>query len=97
MATLTRDDVLKLAHLAKIDLSEDEVEMFVVEFNAILGYVDQLKSVDVTGLLPTSQVTGLTNVMREDVERGYGYEPRDMLQNAPQVKDDQLQVKRMIN
>lgn len=96
MATITRDDVLKLARLARISISEDEVTKFTKEFNAILGYVEQLQTVDVSGLEPTSQVTGLTNVTRPDIPKDYGYAAADLLQNVPHVKDSQIQVKRMI-
>lgn len=96
MAQLTREDVLKLAQLARIDVAENEVETFVGEFNAILQYVEQLQSVDVEGLKPTSQVTGLTNVTRKDEIVDYGYEPSDLLKNVPHTKDDLIQVKRMI-
>jgi len=96
MADLTRDDILKLAQLARIDLTDDEVAEFADELNAILKYVEQLESIDVSGLKPTSQVTGLVNVTRKDKVAGYGYEPRDLLKNVPEVEDNQLKVRRMI-
>lgn len=96
MAKLTREDVLKLAKLARISISDDEVDKFADEFNEILGYVEQLQGVDVSGLEPTSQVTGLTNVMRKDEVKSYGYKPKELLKNVPHVKDDLIQVKRMI-
>ncbi len=96
MAKLTRDDVLKLAQLARISLSEDEVEEYSEELSAILQYVEMLSSVDVAGLKPTNQVTGLTNVMRDDEVIDYGYAAEDLLKIAPSVQDSQLKVKRMI-
>jgi aspartyl-tRNA(Asn)/glutamyl-tRNA(Gln) amidotransferase subunit C len=96
MAKLTRDDVLKLARLARLDLSEDEVEEFRAELSEILQYVEQLQSVDVKGLKPTNQVTGLTNVTRQDEIKDYGYKPQDLLKNVPVTKDDQIKVKRML-
>lgn len=96
MAKLSRDDVLKLARLARIELEDHEVDKFVDEFAAILQYVEQLQAVDVQGLEPTSQVTGLTNVMRDDKIVDYGYEPRALLNNVPQKEDNQIKVKRMI-
>lgn len=96
MADLTRDDILKLAQLARIDLTDDEVDEFAGELTDILHYVEQLESIEVNGLKPTSQVTGLVNVMRKDEITDYGYEPRDLLKNAPDVEDDQLKVRRMI-
>lgn len=96
MTKLTRDDVLHLAQLARISLSDDEVAEFSEELSAILQYVEQLSSVDVNGLKPTNQVTGLTNVMREDAVKDYGYQPQDLLKNAPKTEANQLKVKRMI-
>jgi aspartyl-tRNA(Asn)/glutamyl-tRNA(Gln) amidotransferase subunit C len=96
MANLSNDDVLKLARLARISLSDEEVSRFTEEFGAILEYVKQLEAVDVSGLLPTSQVTGLTNVMRDDVVRGYGYDQATLLENVPTVQGDQIKVRRMI-
>jgi aspartyl-tRNA(Asn)/glutamyl-tRNA(Gln) amidotransferase subunit C len=96
MADLTRDDILKLAQLARLDLTEDEVGEFTAELSAILKYVEQLDDVDVKGLKPTSQVTGLTNVMRADTQADYGYAPSDLLKNVPDVENNQLKVPRMI-
>jgi aspartyl-tRNA(Asn)/glutamyl-tRNA(Gln) amidotransferase subunit C len=96
MAELTRDDVLKLARLARIELEENEIDAFTQEFGAILHYVEQLQSVDVEGLEPTTQVSGLTNVMRPDEVVDYGYESKDLLNNVPNVENDQIKVKRMV-
>lgn len=96
MADLTRDDVLKLAKLARIDLTDAEIDEYAREFSAILRYVESLQSVDVDGLEPTTQVTGLTNVMRPDVVRDYGYAPQDLQPNVPAFEDGHIKVKRMV-
>lgn len=96
MAQLTRDDVLKLASLARLGLTDEEVEEFSKELTAILQYVEQLSSADIDGLEPTSQVTGLTNVTRPDEVRQYGYEPLDLLKNVPATENNQIKVRRMI-
>ena len=96
MTKLTRDDVLRLAQLARISLSDDEANEFTDELSAILQYVEQLSSVDVSGLQPTNQVTGLTNVMRKDEVKDYGYAPHDLLKNVPKTEANQLKVRRMI-
>ena len=96
MTKLTREDVLKLAQLARISLSESEVDEFSEELTAILQYVEQLAGVDVSDLKPTNQVTGLTNVMRKDEVKDYGYKPAVLLKNVPSVQDGQIKVKRMI-
>lgn len=96
MADLSRDDILKLATLARLDLTDEEVTEYSRELTAILQYVEQLQNVDVTGLQPTNQVTGLTNVTRDDTIKDYGYDPRELLKNVPVVENDHLKVRRMI-
>jgi aspartyl-tRNA(Asn)/glutamyl-tRNA(Gln) amidotransferase subunit C len=96
MAKLSREDILKLAQLARLELSDEEVAEFTTELTDILQYVEQLQSVDVAGLQPTNQVTGLTNVTRPDEIRDYGYQPADLLKQVPAVEDSQIKVKRMI-
>lgn len=96
MADLTRDDILKLAYLARIELTDSEVTEFAKEFSEILHYVEQLKSVDTSGLEPTSQVTGLTNVMRPDEISSFAYRQADLMKNVPAKEGEQIKVKRMI-
>lgn len=96
MSKLTREDVLKLARLARLELSEAEIEEYRSEISDILQYVEHLQAVNIDGLEPTQQVTGLTNVTREDVISDYGYEPKDLQNNLPDSEDSEIKVKRMI-
>ena len=96
MSNLTNEDILKLAHLARIKINADEVEHFTKEITEILHYVEQLGSVDLDGLEPTSQVSGLVNVMRPDEVMDYGITPKELLKNAPATEGDLVKVKRMI-
>lgn len=96
MATITRDDVLKLARLSRLDLTDEEVDEFTAEIGEILRYVEMLQNADVAGLEPTSQVTGLTNVTRLDEEIDYGYEAADLLKNLPEQQDNQIKVRKML-
>jgi aspartyl-tRNA(Asn)/glutamyl-tRNA(Gln) amidotransferase subunit C len=96
MSKLSRDDVLKLARLSRLKLSDEEVEKFREELSSILEYVEVLNKVDTTGLEPTSQVTGLKNVMRKDEVRDYGYSPEDLLKNAPSTQENQFKVRRVL-
>lgn len=96
MAQLTREDILKLAQLSRLGLTDDEVTEFSTELTAILQYVEHLDAVDVSGLEPTSQVTGLTNVTRPDEIKDYGYAALDLLKNVPTTENNQIKVKRMI-
>jgi aspartyl-tRNA(Asn)/glutamyl-tRNA(Gln) amidotransferase subunit C len=96
MSKLSREDVLKLAALSKLRLSDEEVERLSLELSEILNYVETLDKVDTAGLKPTYQVTGLTNVSRADETKDYGYETKDLLKNAPAVQDGQFKVKRVL-
>jgi aspartyl-tRNA(Asn)/glutamyl-tRNA(Gln) amidotransferase subunit C len=96
MGKLTRDDVKKLAQLSRLALTDAEQDEFASEISEILTYVEQLQSVNVDGLAPTNQVTGLTNIMRDDEVIDYGYQPADLLQNVPAVDHGLIKVKRMI-
>ncbi|GAC1386604.1 MAG: Asp-tRNA(Asn)/Glu-tRNA(Gln) amidotransferase subunit GatC [Candidatus Saccharimonadales bacterium] len=97
MTKLTNDDVLKLARLARLQLSPNEVSQFSEEINSILRYVEQLQAIDLSSYEPTAQVTGLINVSRADIVKDYGTSPEQLLANAPALSAGQLKVKRMIS
>jgi aspartyl-tRNA(Asn)/glutamyl-tRNA(Gln) amidotransferase subunit C len=92
---LTREEVVKIAQLARIELSEEEVEKFRTELSVVLDYVEELKSVDVSGLEEVSQVTGLVNVQREDkVVLAENHEA--IFSQAPEIKDGYFKVKAIL-
>lgn len=96
MAKLSNDDVLKLARLSKLELTEEQLNRFKTELEKIVDYVEQLQDVDVTGLEPTYQLTGLTNVMRPDEIREYS--PREeLLKNVPEQEAGSIKVKRVLD
>ena len=92
---LSKEEVVKLAKLARIALSDAEVEKFQKDLSTVLDYVEELKQVNVEGLEEVSQVTGLVNVQREDkvVDLGNGEE---ILSQAPAVKDGYYKVKAIL-
>lgn len=96
MSKLTRKAVLKLARLSRLKLSDEEVDRFAIELTHILEYVETLNSVDVRGLEPTYQVTGLKNVTRSDEIKKYQAQPKDLLDSALAIRDGQYKVKRVI-
>lgn len=96
MADLTRDDVLQLARLSKLELSEAEIKQFQAELVEILGFVAKLQEVDVQGLKPTTQVTGLTNVTRADVVKQYQASPEGLLKNLPARQGNSIKVRRVL-
>ena len=96
MSKLSRDDVLKLAALSKLRLSDSEVEMLREQLSEILNYVEMLDKIDISGVEPTYQVTGLKNIARSDQQKNYGYPIDELLKNAPAVQDGQFKVRRVL-
>lgn len=98
--SLSREDILKLAKLSRLQLSEDEIAQYQNELSSILDYVAQLDNVDVSDLKPTYQVTGLSsldeNATRED-EILPQVDQKDLLSNVPNVEDGHIKVQRMIS
>lgn len=64
--SLSAEEVQKVAKLARIHLSEEEVQQFKTQLSAILDYVELLQKVNTQGIEETAQVTGLENVFRKD-------------------------------
>jgi aspartyl-tRNA(Asn)/glutamyl-tRNA(Gln) amidotransferase subunit C len=76
--------VKRVAHLARIALSEDEAERMMGELNGILGFVEQLSEVDVSGVEPMTSVTPMAMKKREDVVTD-GNKADDIVANAPET------------
>jgi aspartyl-tRNA(Asn)/glutamyl-tRNA(Gln) amidotransferase subunit C len=64
---MTKLEVTKLATLARLEVTPEEVEIYAKQLTSILEYVSQLNQVDTQDVLPTLQVGGLVNVFREDI------------------------------
>ena len=96
MVKISQEEILKLANLAQLRLSKEELVEFSSELSTILDYVSHLDKIDVEGLEPTYQVTGLKNVTRDDVKIDYKVDKELLMSNLPEKKDGQIKVKRMI-
>lgn len=90
---LTKEQVNHVAKLARLGLKEDEVFKFQTQLSGILDYVEMLNEVDTTGIEPTAQVTGLTNVTRKD-EVKVTWDPKRLLQSSPlPIERNQIKTK----
>lgn len=96
MTKLSKSDVKRLADLARLRLTDAELEQFSGEFSNILEYVEQLKDADTDGLKPTYQINGLSTVTREDKIVDYKTSKESLLKNVPKVRDDQIEVRRVL-
>jgi aspartyl-tRNA(Asn)/glutamyl-tRNA(Gln) amidotransferase subunit C len=97
MAKLTQEDILHLAKLSRLELSEDEIVQFQQEISTILSYVEELQSVDVSKLTPTTQVTGLRSVTRPDEIRQLPYSQTELFMNTPETENGYIKVKRVLS
>ena len=94
---LTLEEIEHIARLARLDLSEDELIRYGDQLSAVLDYIDQLREVDVNGVEPTAQVTGMRNIWREDEVRDCPEEERQAaLKEAPELEEGQIKVKRVL-
>lgn len=96
MTQISRDDVLHLAQLSNLELNEAEIDGLRTDISNILGYVDQLGKLDTTGVEPTYQVTGLSNVWRDDQVINYGITREELLARAPETVDSQVKVPKVL-
>lgn len=96
MTQITRNDVLHLAQLSSLELSESEIDSLQNDISNILGYVEQLNDLDTDNVEPTYQVTDLENVWRDDQIINYGINRQDLLNCAPDSSDNQVKVPKVL-
>mgnify|MGYP001558454258 CR=1 FL=1 len=93
---ITPKDVEYLAHLARIQLTPEELQRFTGQLDEILAYVEKLKAAKVEGVPPTSHVLELSNVFRQD-EVQPSLSPEAALANAPDREGPFFRVPRIID
>jgi aspartyl-tRNA(Asn)/glutamyl-tRNA(Gln) amidotransferase subunit C len=96
-SSLSIDDVRRIARLARLSLSAEEEQLFQGQLSAILGYVEQLKALDVAGIEPMTHAlaAGDAPPLRDDVVQP-SLEPDEALANAPAREGTYFKVPRVI-
>lgn len=89
---LSKTEVEKIARLARLKLSDGEIEEYRGQLSDVLGHIAQLDEVDVADVPITTQVTGQTNVLAEDAVRP-SMDPKRSLAGAPATEGSQIKVK----
>lgn len=92
---ITKDEVEKVAKLARLDITPAEKDAFAKQLSQILTHVEKLKQYDTAGVEPTSTVLGQVNVFREDVVRP-SLSADQALANAPEREADGFGVPKII-
>ena len=94
-ARISREDVAHVAHLARLALSPDELDLFSGQLAAVLDHAEDVAALDTSGVPPTAHPLPVRNVLREDqvaacVDRG------EVLSQAPQAEDGRFRVPRIL-
>jgi aspartyl-tRNA(Asn)/glutamyl-tRNA(Gln) amidotransferase subunit C len=89
--SLTKKEVIHIAKLARLELSESEIERYQHQLSSILEYADRLKELDTSQILPTSSVLPSRSRFREDTPV-ISLPVEKLLQNASQSEKDQFKV-----
>jgi aspartyl-tRNA(Asn)/glutamyl-tRNA(Gln) amidotransferase subunit C len=89
--SLTREDVIQIAQLARLSLTEEEIRSFQEQLSAILDHADRLKEVDTKGISPTASVLSTSSSLRDDSPKS-GLSLKAALQNSSRNEADQFRV-----
>jgi aspartyl-tRNA(Asn)/glutamyl-tRNA(Gln) amidotransferase subunit C len=92
---LTRDDANYVARLARIDLSEDELETFALQLAAVLDHAAQVAAIDTSGVEPTAHPLPLVNVLRPD-EPKPSLDRAEVLDQAPATESGRFKVPKIL-
>jgi aspartyl-tRNA(Asn)/glutamyl-tRNA(Gln) amidotransferase subunit C len=91
MPSISRDDVLHVAKLARLELTDEELELFTPQLAAVLEHAADVEALDVAGVPPTAHPYPLRNVFRDDEVRP-SVDRDEVLGQAPAVEDRRFKV-----
>ena len=92
---ITKNEVKHVANLARLSLSEDELETMTGQLDIILSYMDKLNELDTQQVKPTTHVFSVSNAFREDIVQE-SLSQADAVRNGPQQDGEFFQVPRVI-
>lgn len=93
---LKKEEVQHIAKLARLGLTEQEVEKFQKELSSVLDYIEKLKEVDISEVEPMSHSVLLENITRNDENRKSKLDSKKLIELAPDKKEDYLKVKQIL-
>ncbi len=92
---ITKEDIMHVANLARLEVSEADIETFADQLGKVLEYVNALNRVDTEGVSSTSHAISLTNAFREDVVQAH-LDRDKVLSNAPEKEDGSFLVPKVV-
>ncbi|MGB2692209.1 MAG: Asp-tRNA(Asn)/Glu-tRNA(Gln) amidotransferase subunit GatC [Thermodesulfobacteriota bacterium] len=93
---ISKDDVIKVAELARLEVTQEETEIFTDQLGNILEYIEKLNELDTNNVEPTSHVLDISTPLREDKVVNW-LTIEEVLQNAPESEDDFFVVPQVID
>ncbi|MDM9382940.1 Asp-tRNA(Asn)/Glu-tRNA(Gln) amidotransferase subunit GatC [Chlorogloeopsis fritschii PCC 9212] len=93
---IDREQVRKVAHLARLELTPEEEEKFTTQLGSILDYFEQLSELDVSNVPPTTRAIDVSNVTRPDNLQPYP-DREAILQSSPQQEGEFFKVPKILN
>ncbi|MBA3653143.1 MAG: Asp-tRNA(Asn)/Glu-tRNA(Gln) amidotransferase subunit GatC [Actinobacteria bacterium] len=92
---LTREDVAHVAYLARLDITDDEIELYTEQLAAVLDHAADVAALDTSGVPPTAHPLPISNVLRDDVVTP-SLDRDEVLAQAPAVEDQRFRVPRIL-
>jgi aspartyl-tRNA(Asn)/glutamyl-tRNA(Gln) amidotransferase subunit C len=92
---LTRDDVAHVAHLARLDITDEELDLYTEQLAAVLEHAADVEALDTSGVPPTAHPLPISNVLRDDVVEP-SIDRDEVLAQAPAVEDGRFRVPRIL-
>ena len=96
MNKANRSQIEDAAKLSRIELDDKNIDSIAEDFESILNFVETIQKADTKGVVPTSQVTGLNDVWREDEVVKSEVDPGKLINAAPETKDGYIKVKKVL-
>ena len=95
MTKITREEVKKVAHLARLELTENEINNHVEQLEKILEYIKQLEKIDTEDIPCTTRAIEVLNVFRKDEKKNFDF-TQELLELSPSREDDYFKVPKII-
>ena len=96
MTKITKDEVKKVAHLARLELNENEINNHAKQLEKILDYIRQLEKIDTDDVPCTTRAIEVINVFREDERKNYD-NTEELLELAPSREDEYFKVPKIMS
>lgn len=93
--SISKEEVKHIALLAKLNLTESQVEKYSNDLSNIVDYANELANIDITGVEPTNHILDISNVFKKDAEEK-SFDREDILKNAPSKSGGCISVPKVV-